>query len=261
MDTALELALGEARVVVEPTGSRVRSLEVSGHELLVAPGDEPLLWGCYPMAPWAGRLGRGRFHFGGERIDVPIDHPPHAIHGLGTGQAWMPADDGFELDLDGLWPLGGRVATRFHLTRDGLTMELTVTAGEQPMPVVLGWHPCFLRRLGDGEPVELGFTAARWWPRGADGLPIGGTEAPPPGPWDDCFGGVERPPRLTWPGQLAVTLEGDTDTWVVFDERDHTICVEPQTAPPDAFNIGGATLLDPGEAAGLRLDIGWDRQG
>jgi hypothetical protein len=51
VDTALELALGEARVVVEPTGSRVRSLEVSGHELLVAPGDEPLLWGCYPMAP------------------------------------------------------------------------------------------------------------------------------------------------------------------------------------------------------------------
>jgi galactose mutarotase-like enzyme len=236
-------------------------LQVDGRELLLPPGDEPLLSGCYPMAPWAGRLAQGRFHFAGEPIDVPVDLPPHAIHGLGTSQVWMPAAGGFDLGLDGLWPLGGRVTTRFDLTENGLTLELTVTAGEQPMPAVLGWHPCFRRRLGDGEPAELGFTPRFWWPRGADGVPTGEQEAPPPGPWDDCFGGVERSPTLTWPGALTVTLEADTETWVVFDERDDTICVEPQTAPPDAFNVGGATVLDPGQAAGLRLTIGWGGQG
>ena len=56
------------------------------------------------------------------------------------------------------------------------------------------------------------------------------------GPWDDCFGGVERSPVLTWPGVLRVELQSACPYWVVFTERAHAVCVEPQTAPPDALN-------------------------
>ena len=254
---SLDLTADRARVVVEPTGSRVRSLVVDGHELLVAPGDDPLLWGCYPMAPWAGRLDHGRFRFDGERFEVPIDLPPHAIHGLGVHQVWERSGDGFQMDLGGLWPLGGRVVTRFELTGQALTMQVEVTADDRSMPVVLGWHPCFRRCLEQDRPVAVDFAPGRWWVRGADGLPTGETATPPSGPWDDCFDGVERAPTLTWPSRLTVTLEADTGTWVVYDERDHTVCVEPQTAPPDAFNKGGAKILAPGEPTALRFTIAW----
>jgi galactose mutarotase-like enzyme len=49
-------------------GARLASLVVHGHELLVQPEtgrrgrpSDPLLSGCYPMAPFAGRTRGGRF--------------------------------------------------------------------------------------------------------------------------------------------------------------------------------------------------------
>jgi hypothetical protein len=107
--------------------------------------------------------------------------------------------------------------------------------------------------------VDLDFDPHHWWERGTDGLPTGLRTPVPPRPWDDCFGGVAEPPVLTWPGGPSVTLSAATDTWVVFDERDHAVCVEPQTAPPDAFNLDLATVLPPGATAGLALTLGWER--
>ncbi len=55
-------------------GGRLGSVVVGGRELLVA-GDprDPISWGSYPMAPWAGRVNLGRFAFDGQ-------HPPAAHH-------------------------------------------------------------------------------------------------------------------------------------------------------------------------------------
>jgi aldose 1-epimerase len=213
------------------------------------------------MVPWAGRLGLGRFTFDGEVHQVPVDLPPHAIHGLGTHRRWArTGPDSLSLDLGGLWPLGGTATTGFELDADALTMTLELRAGRRSLPAVLGWHPCFRRRLdGDEAGVELRFEPAHCWPRGDDGLPTGGPAPVPPGPWDDCFGGVTEPPVLSWPGGPIVTLNASTDTWVVFDERDHAVCVEPQTAPPDAFNRGDATVLAPGESSRLSVTVSWDR--
>jgi galactose mutarotase-like enzyme len=43
-------------------------------------------------------------------------------------------------------------------------------------------------------------------------------------------------PVLTWPGALSLTLSSSAAWWVVFTEREHLVCVEPQTTPPDAFD-------------------------
>jgi aldose 1-epimerase len=56
------------------------------------------------------------------------------------------------------------------------------------------------------------------------------------GPWDDCFGEVDGAPAITWPGVLRLELESVCGCWVVFTEREHALCAEPQTAPPDALN-------------------------
>ena len=256
----IELAAGDARATVDSLGSRLVSMVVRGDELLVQPGDDPLLSGCYPMVPWAGRLGSGRFTFDDAERHVPVDHPPHAIHGLGTGAHWQRSGDtSLALELGDRWPLCGRATTTFDLEPDGLTMTLEFRAGASAAPVVLGWHPCFRRRLEprSSSAVDLTIDPAAMWQRGSDGLPTGDLVAVPPGPWDDCFIGVSAPPRLRWPGGPTVELVAPTDTWVVFDERYHAVCVEPQTGPPDAFNLGGAARLEPGQSVSLLLSLRW----
>jgi aldose 1-epimerase len=120
---------------------------------------------------------------------------------------------------------------------------------EEPMPAVLGWHPWFLRHAApsmDGEAgLELEFDAQTMYERDGDGIPTGALVAPKPRPWDDCFTGLRRPPVLRWPGFLELEISSTCPDWVVYDERDDAICVEPQTGPPDALNLR-PTVVRPG---------------
>ena len=53
----LVLAAGPARVTLDPEhGGRIASLRVDRYELLVNAADGALDWGCFPMAPYAGRV-------------------------------------------------------------------------------------------------------------------------------------------------------------------------------------------------------------
>ena len=75
-----ELRAGGARVAIDPqAGGRLSSLEVDGLELLVPRSSEPLVWGLYPMAPWAGRVHLGRV----QRADFTM----RRVH-LGPSSTW-----------------------------------------------------------------------------------------------------------------------------------------------------------------------------
>lgn len=256
----MELDAGDAEVTVDPDrGGRVASLRVAGQELLVAePGvGDPKLWGCYPMVPWAGRVRHGRFAFRGTNHELPLDAPPHAIHGVGYRTPWEETGRGsLRLDLDGLWPFGGTVTQDVALTPTSLTLTMMITAVEQAMPVVMGWHPCFRRRLDSGEAAQLGVPATSMWERDPSGIPTGGQVPVPAGPWDDAFTGLRKDPRITWPGAIEVTLRSSCDVWVVYDQDPRLVCVEPQTDAPDAFNRE-PTVLEPGHRLRAHLEISW----
>jgi aldose 1-epimerase len=238
-----------ATLTVDPVhGGRLASLLVGGHELLVTAGDGPIWWGSYPMAPFAGRIRWGRFPFRDRIFDVPRALPPNAIHGTVLDRAWDVVSRSADrlvlaTDLGQAWPFRGRVIESIAMVPGGLETTLTLEARE-PMPVVLGFHPWF-RRVIDGADAELWFEARSMYVRGPDGLPTGEVGAPTPRPWDDAFTDLIAPPRLTWPGVLTLDLRSTAPFWVVFDERDDAICVEPQTAPPDAFNLAWAAGVDP----------------
>lgn len=74
--------------------------------------------------------------------------------------------------------------------------------------------------------------------RDSIGLPTGQLITPANGPWDDCFINT-APVTLHYdrPTHPDITLRSDCDHWVVFDRPLHATCVEPQSGPPDAFNI------------------------
>jgi aldose 1-epimerase len=178
------------------------------------------------------------------------------MHGTVLDRAWRQVDETtFTTDLGDGWPFGGRVTQRVELTRDALALELEIEA-DVPMPAACGFHPWWRRRLDRGAPAELDFEARTMLVRDAAGIPTGETVPPPPGPWDDCFTDVVGPPVVRWPGALELRTESACPYVVVFDERDDAVCVEPQTHPPDALNLGAA-LVRPDEPLRASMVARW----
>ena len=235
----MELASEQARVRIDPArGGRLASLQVFGRELLVGPVDNPLHWGSYPMAPWAGRLRHGRFRYDGREYRLPVNLPPHAIHGTVWGRPWeQTGDTTLAISLGDDWPFAGRVEQRFCLDAERLRLELAVYATDRPFPASIGWHPYFLRELGTGARAELTFSADAVYADDQEQIPTGALIPPPPGPWDCCFTQVRGEPRIRWPGFLELALHSDLDHWVIFDRLQHALCVEPLSGPPDALNL------------------------
>ena len=252
---------GRVRLTISPVdGGRVSSFVIDGHGLIVTEGYGPIRWGSYPMVPFAGRIRDGRFAFRGRDVALPRNLPPHAIHGMAFLRPWtVTGPDTMTVDLGPDWPFAGRVTQRFALGADELTFHLAVDA-DQAMPVTVGWHPWFQRSAG-GSPIELSFDPGRMLERGADGLPTGHLVPPKPRPWDDCFVDVRSNPRVSWPGVLSLELSSSADHWVVYDESEDGICVEPQTGPPDAVNLGGATILEAGKSLEATMTWRWVRSG
>jgi aldose 1-epimerase len=254
-DERLVLEAGDTRLTVSARdGGRLTSLVTHGHELLVTEGYGPIQWGCYPMAPFAGRIRDGRFAFGGRGVALPRNLPPHAIHGTVFERAWtVTGPDVMEIDLGPHWPFRGRLTQRLRLAPDALDVTLLLEA-EESMPAALGFHPWFRRRLVGtaaqprpaSEPVELVVQAGAMYERGADGLPTGRVVQPGPRPWDDCFRDLAEMPRVVWPGLLALEVASQAPSWVVYDGSPDGVCIEPQTAPPDFVH-----LADPLPAAWL----------
>jgi aldose 1-epimerase len=241
-------ATGAQLTVHAAAGGRFASLVVDGHELLLTEGAGPIWSGCYPMAPFAGRIRDGRFTFRGRHYQLERNLPPHAMHGTVLDRAWRVLRRGSDrltlaIDLGPGWPFAGRVSQTIALRPDRLEATLTLDADE-PMPAWVGWHPWF-RRTIDGRDAVLEVEAESMYARGPDGLPTGRLVAPAPRPWDDAFRGLRAPPCLRWPGVLDLEISSSADVWVIFDERPEGLCIEPQTAPPDAVNLAQADGSDP----------------
>ncbi|MGW0081920.1 aldose epimerase family protein [Streptomyces sp. NPDC003393] len=251
----ITLTAGDAEATVQPgNGGRIGGLRVGGLELL-RQGER---FGCFPMVPWCGRIREGRFRDGATVHQMPLNSPPHAIHGTARDGAWhtarVSADEAvITYDLVDPWPYPGRVTQVVALTEDSLTLTMSVETYASSFPAQIGWHPWFHRNLGGpgAQDVRLDFTPAWQEERGDDHLPTGHRVDPGPGPWDDCFGmpdGVDV--TLTWPGQLELKVTSPEKWVVVYDEQEVAVCVEPQTGPPDGLNTHPhlVTPLEPLEA-------------
>lgn len=260
-----------ARVEVDAVrGGRIASLRVFGHELLVGPTAElealdPISWGCFPMAPYAGRVRQGLFHWESRPHRLPRTLGNHAIHGLVHDRPWQvrrhdPRILRLACPLDARWPWEGQATQQLALTRDSLTIDLALHSREETFPATIGLHPWFRKHLTRGSrPALLVFRAQSMFQRDHAGVATVRTVSPPPaGPWDDCFMGVSEAPFIVWPGALTLTLHSKAPYWVVFNERQHALCVEPQTAPPDALNTGAAHVVKAGQPQKLRLRLTWE---
>lgn len=258
----LAIADGSLSVDVAPeAGGRIAQIRVDGVEQLLGHGEHgattAIAWGAYPMVPWCGRIRRGRFEFEGKRYALPANLGDHAIHGVGYLLPWRVAERSarhvaLELAMprDRRWPFGGVAAQRIEVEGRRVTLVLSVTAAEQAMPVSMGWHPWFRK------PDRLEFHPEAMYPRDDEGIALLPPVAAKAGPWDDCFVN-DREVVLHRAGQ-RLRLVSECRDWVVYDEVAFATCVEPQTAPPDSFNLAPGRVLRPGETATARCVLAWD---
>ncbi|MFE2145972.1 aldose 1-epimerase [Streptomyces sp. NPDC059456] len=260
MSTQLSAAGAEVTIDQE-NGCRIGSLRIDGTELL----RQGPHYGAFPMVPFCGRTANGRFQDGATVHQLPINQPPHAIHGFGRDAAWRPAGvtgttAAFTYDLAEPWPYPGRVTQIFELGTDALTVTMGVETYGDSFPAQAGWHPWFRRNLGTGgEDVRLDFAPSWQEERGDDHLPTGKRIDPLPGPWDDCFGmpeGVEA--TLTWPGAVELKITSRAEWVVVYDEQPEAVCVEPQSGPPNGLNTL-PRLVSPVDPLEISMTWTWRR--
>ncbi len=249
----IDLSTGEAHVEIDELhGGRIVRLEVAGLDLLVPREKHERNYGAFPMAPWAGRIRHGAFTFDGVEHQLPLNKPPHAIHGTVRDQRWKVDSSTHNAAVISTalvepWSFEGRVVQRVSLLHDSLSLEMEVHVGAEPMPVTCGWHPWWSRQLARGEPIEIELHAASMYKRDDEGIPTGEFVTVQSPPWDDCFTDLHSPVAvLRWPGAATVTIESDCPCVVVFTEPEHAVCVEPQSGPPDAFNLE-PHVVEPGE--------------
>ena len=77
----IELEAGQAFVSIDPeAGGRIAQIEVG--EVALLKDDRSggaMIWGCYPMVPWAGRVRHGRFEFDGQRVQRALQASGYAV--------------------------------------------------------------------------------------------------------------------------------------------------------------------------------------
>lgn len=256
----LRLHAGALEVELAPrAGGRIAQIRFGTVEHLIAPsGDDaaPMIaWGCYPMVPWAGRIRRGRFVFEGREWSLPLNMAPHAIHGVGFALPWhveakSAAYAALSLTLpeDARWPFGGSTRQEVRLSPHSLQLSLSVRAGRHAMPAAIGWHPWFRK------PERMRFSPIAMYPRDHEGIAVSTIGAPASPPWDDCFIN-EQPIVIERDGQ-HLRLSSSCRHWVVYDGAQHATCIEPQTGPPDAFNLSPC-VLSPGDELRADFRIEW----
>ena len=248
----ISLTSGPLAVDISPAaGGRIAQIVRNDVEWLVGYSERDaamIAWGSYPMLPWAGRVRRGQFNFEGRAFQLPVNLGKHAIHGVGLALPWRVeecsaahVDLSLRLPEDERWPFGGTARQRIEASESALRLRLSVTAGKHAMPVVIGWHPWFRK------PERLEFEPSAMYPLDAEGIAVHPLQQPSSGPWDDCFVNTE-PVLLERDGQ-QLRLTSNCTHWVVYDRPAHATCIEPQSGPPDAFNLEPAAL-----AAGASID-------
>lgn len=256
-------------------GGSVGALRHGGDDVLrPVPEDvaDVLSTGCFPLVPYANRIARGRFEFGGGEHRLPLNfgEHPHSLHGLGWQAEWTVAEAGEDHatlihthDGGAGWPWAYRAEQRFVLAPGTMRIELSLTnAAERPMPAGIGLHPYF---PCDAE-TYLTFAAERVWLADETMLPTQPAPAGTFGGWsatasvagatliDNAYEGWDGAAGIGqgW-GGFAMRGEGANVLHLYRPPGADFFCAEPVSHLPDAINRGGMDVLDPGETRTLAM--------
>jgi len=282
------LAAGEYRATVFSSGAALGKLTWRGTDIVVpvSTSELPIAYEGKTLVPWPNRIADGRYTFGGETYELPInEHATNsALHGLGCWVDWdavelSTSEATFRMNVVPRYGYPFHLATEvnYRLLADrGLRVEITSTnLGSSPAPYGVSSHPYLTCGLAPVDECSLQFPAERVMTADERLLPTGTVpveeagldfrENRQVGPQqiDHAFGEL---PRDAWGvvlshprTQLASRLSGRAPWLQIYSGEllgRRGIAVEPMTCPPNAFNTKAAlTVLEPGGRHTLRFGI------
>lgn len=283
------------QAVVVEVGGGLRLYQVGERPVIQAYDKGSVCDGAHgaPLIPWPNRLADGRYSFGGEDHQLPIDEveKSNAIHGLLRWRNWE-AEQSSEHQVvvsTRLHPMQGypfslEVSITYRLSRAGLEVETTArNFGDHPLPYGSGQHPYLSPGEGTIDSCHLELRAGRRFLTDARQLPLGselvaGTEFDffEPRPLgslaiDSAFtdlardgegrawvhlGGNDGATASLWVDEHYPIVELYTGDTLASDRRRRGLGAEPMTCPPNAFQSGQHLLaLAPGEAVTSRFGL------
>jgi galactose mutarotase-like enzyme len=254
----------KARVVVAPArGGMVTRFVVGDSNVLyldpetLGDATKNVRGGIPVLFPIAGRLAGDAYVWRGETRTMKQ-------HGFARSMPWAIVDQadegcarlGLALTPNPMtraqYPFEFRLAVTYVLEAGRLTVETRVAnLGETPMPIQPGLHPYFLLPDRDKAAARVVTDATRAFDNRT------GQVTTLREPIDLAAEAVDLHLLDHWPRTARLTRPGDRDVelslgvpervLVVWTERGKDfVCVEPWTAPANAFNDGGALEVPPG---------------
>ncbi|MBY0113148.1 MAG: aldose 1-epimerase [Phycisphaerales bacterium] len=243
-----------------------------------APGEtNASLLGSFFMAPWVNRIRGARFVFRGKEHQLrPTTADGLAQHGDVRKRVWRVLEqsgDRVSLEFDSRsvtdsnWPWAYVCRATYALTKDTMTIELSVTNTDtSAFPAGCGHHPYFARRLwNDSDVIELQAGVGGKYPL-AGGCASGPAASDPlsshfaamrplpPQALDAVFAGFDGAATLRWPSSgvsLRIEASKELSHLLVFAPHDKGalsfIAVEPQSQVNDAFNLAKSLGHEPGD--------------
>jgi aldose 1-epimerase len=263
LSSLITISSSRSIVVIDPAdGGRIVSIIIDGLEILrdeMFNIDKSIFgYGCFPMAPYAGRIRKGQFEFNGNSYQLDLADPPHALHGTAIYQPWeviSHSDSHVEMatSISAGWPFPGEVIQSFNLYESELILKVKLTAHES-MPAWIGFHPWFRKEI-NGVELKLSANFEHMYVRDSEKVATTKISAPKPLPWDDCFIGAEPDIQLSWGELLTLRLKSNFPYWVIYSAPADALCVEPQSAPPNAIELGRNQVLNANESVELIFTI------
>ena len=227
---------------------------------------------CFPLLPWAHRLGHARFQFKGRdhttRPNLPGE--PHAVHGLAWQRPWEivshTAQDAVLRQThlpDADWPWAYEVLQHVNLTPSALGVQLVFTNTDtQLQPVGLGWWTSFPKRARSRLHIELG----QRWENDVAHLPI--RMHAQPGidgdvthlDFDHAFEGWTGPARIR-DERFSLQLRASVSRLVLCSHPDEdSFSIAPCSHVPNAIHMAdplahGLRHLAPGETCEMSMSL------
>ncbi len=227
---------------------------------------------CFPLLPYANRLGHRHFRFKGreQSVSANIDDEPHSMHGIGWRKPWTleshTAQDAVmrlvhKADAD--WPYDFDAMEHVNLTPNALGVQLVLTNTDaQPQPVGLGWWTNFPKRARSRLHIELG----QRWEVDVTRLPI--RKLNQPGidgdvshlDFDNAFEGWSGPARIR-DEKFSLQMRAATPYLVLRSQPDADhFAIAPCSHVPNAIHMAdpsahGLRTLQPGESFEMSMSI------
>jgi len=264
-----ELSYGEHKIVLDlGAGGRAVSWCFAGNELLVGSSSQPLDYGMYVMAPWVGRNAENSVRWKGLDHVFPANSGGWAVHGSAYRAEITDIESENLIDsqlvvttmnLDG-WVEDLVMQTRWQVFSDRLetSVKLRCNSGAG-FPASVGWHPWFRKEIPALGELQYHVAHGQRYVREGDVDTDEHYEFDPTtGPFDSTLHVPGQTIELLWGDRLGLTVANSSPWFVLYDQPEHATCIEPQSAPTNAFGRAGLqnwVVIAPG--GGLELVTTW----